>query len=73
MKDISDTFLQETQRLSEQCQDAGEAMRRNMVQTQKLLHAQYVNNLFRKLKMKKVGNAETEELGKRMCKHYTAL
>ena len=68
MKDISNTFLADIQRLAEQCQDAEEAMRRNMIQTRKLLHAQYVNNLFRTLRMKKIGNAETEELSKRICK-----
>ena len=68
MKDISNTFLADIQRLAEQCQDAEEAMRRNMIQTRKLLHAQYVNDLFKTLRMKKIGNAETEELSKRICK-----
>ena len=68
MRDVSDTFLQQMEKLSGQCPDTEEAMRRNMTQTQKLLHAQYVNDLFKRLIMKKVSNAETEELGKRICK-----
>ena len=69
MKDISHTFLVEVDRLAEQCQDTEEAIRRNMIQTRKLLHAQYVNDLFRKLMMKNIGNAETEELSQRTCKN----
>ena len=39
-----------------------------MIQTQKLLHAEYVNDLFSKLRKMKIGNAQTEELSKRMCR-----
>ena len=65
---VSNTFLASIQTLSEQCRATEEAMKRNMIQTQKLLHAEYVNDLFNKLRKMKIGNAQTEELSKRMCR-----
>ena len=66
MKNISNTFLVKINRISRQCENTEIAMRQNMIQTEKLLHAQYVNDFFKSLIKSKIGNNEIEELSRRI-------
>ena len=71
MNYISNTFFAAIQNLSNGIRNSEmglQAMKRNMIQTIKLLQAQHVNNLFKKLCERKVGNAETEQLCKKLCR-----
>ena len=62
MRVISNTFLAQIRTISEQQANVENAMKRNMIQTKKLLHAEYAQDLFNKLRKIRIGNAKTEEL-----------